>query len=1097
MIDIYKASAGSGKTFTLAYEYIKMLLGRKIQGESRYRLDTRSSRRHRSILAITFTNKATGEMKQRIIHELAVIADAEPGWIEPSPYLDSLCRDLNASPDQIKAEARRALSELLFDYGFFAVSTIDSFFQQVLRTFAREADLTGNYEVDLDNDALIDLALTQMFRSLEYNDDTATRRTAGWLAAFLRTRMMSGESIELFNRNSSLFRDLHRFVKKVLNETFTLHADEITAYLADPTAVVRLARAIDERVRATDTAIKDSCLAALNAIGDREGVSTHMINALRKFASSGIRITESGATVAKAAEDPGAVIKKDKKSKMLLADPDLLRAISEAAKAITDGCAVMKSLAPIRRNIHFLGLLGDVMRQMDILRRDNNMLLLSDTNGILSKIIGDDETPFLYERMGVWIENFLIDEFQDTSLMQWKNLRPLITEGLATDRDSLIIGDEKQCIYRFRSSDPTLLQHQLKDQFGANAAVHGDNPEENTNWRSSATVVEFNNRFFTIAADLNSIIDIYANVEQEISRPHRNHKGYVSFVRAEGNAAEAAAEGYRRMADEIARQIASGYKPADIAILGRNSVHMAGAITYLLNRQESDPAFPRFRIISDDSIEVGRARSVRLVISVLRSLLLSRPGDYAAAETGERRRNNHTLEDIVLARLVNDYEHGCARGLDPSRALGDAVAASRLSLSADSSASGRPTGDPADGISAGMVCPNLQTLVDRIIAGYIDPAAMEADDIYITALQDLVASFAMRGGADLREFLEWWDTRGCHSPVASPQADDSLRVMTIHKSKGLEFKCVHIPVADWAMIRFSDTEWFEVPGDIAGIDSSLLPPLIPLVPNKDLISTPFGAQYQRREKEALLDETNTLYVAFTRAVDELIVTYGTTPGYSGSLIAGVLSAMGSSDGNFSDGEPGTPAASGRRSAKTAIEPSGTVPLIPHIPVDRASLWADTRLDLPADPLSPRGRGIMLHDVLAQIGDKSDLPRAVKRMVSRGVVPRALAGEVHDILARELERPEVQPWFSGFRRYMTERPIAIGNRGDEHRRPDRVVWTADGHIDVIDYKSGEERPGSHRRQVAFYMSQLRRLGHKRVRGFIWYIDSGEIVTVSPS
>lgn len=679
--------------------------------------------------------------------------------------------------------------------------------------------------------------------------------------------------------------------------------------------------------------------------------------------------------------------------------------------------------------------------------------------------------------------------------MQWKNLRPLITEGLATDRDSLIIGDEKQCIYRFRSSDPTLLQHQLKDQFGDNASVHGDNPEENTNWRSSATVVEFNNRFFSIASDINSVADIYANVAQEISSAHRDHKGYVSFVKAEGNAAEAASEGYRRMADEIARQIASGYKPADIAILGRNSAHMAGAITYLLNRQESDPDYPRFRIISDDSIEIGRSRSVRLVISVLRSLLLSRPGDYAAAETGERRRSNHTLEDIVLARLVNDYEHGCARGLDPSSALEAAVAASRLSAAADGQDPGQRS-DSAGSIDTGMVCPNLQTLVDRIIAAFIDPAAMEAENIYITALQDLVASFAMRGGADLREFLQWWDSRGSHSPVASPQADDSLRVMTIHKSKGLEFKCVHIPVADWTIIRFSDTEWFEVTGDIADIDASLLPPLIPLVPNKDLVSTPFGAQYQRREKEALLDETNTLYVAFTRAVDELIVTYGTTPGYSGTLIAGVLKEMGSADGNFSDGDPVVPAAS-RQSPKTAIEPSGTIALNAHIPVDRASLWADTRLDLPVDPLSPRGRGIMLHDVLAHIGDRSDLPRAVKRMVSRGVVPRALAGEVSDILARELDRPEVRPWFSGFRRYMTERPIAIGESGTEHRRPDRVVWTADGHTDVIDYKSGEERPGSHRRQVAFYMSQLRRLGHKRVRGFIWYIDSGEIVTVSSS
>ena len=245
-----------------------------------------------------------------------------------------------------------------------------------------------------------------------------------------------------------------------------------------------------------------------------------------------------------------------------------------------------------------------------------------------------------------------------------------------------------------------------------------------------------------------------------------------------------------------------------------------------------------------------------------------------------------------------------------------------------------------------------------------------------------------------------------------------------------------------------------------------------------------------------LDETNTLYVAFTRAVDELIVTYSPSrASRMGSVVNLAIEMMGGTDGSYVAGEPTTPRSS-RRATLTATEPTEAIDLTPRVPADRASLWADTRLDLPADPLTPRGRGIMLHDVLARIGHKDELPRAVRQMVSRGVVPHAMAPDIMATLGRELERPEVSDWFSGFKRYMTERPLAIDTSGAEHRRPDRVVWTADGHVDVIDYKSGEERPAAHRRQVAFYMNHLRKLGYKKVRGFIWYLDSGEIMPVAP-
>lgn len=1104
MINIYRASAGSGKTYTLAYQYIKMLLGRQQENAGDYRLARNRRLRHRAILAITFTNKATEEMKHRIVHELAVLAGTEPGWADPSPYLNDLCRDLHASPDQIRDEARRALTEILFDYGLFAVSTIDSFFQQVLRTFAREADLTGNYEVEIENDTLIYMAIANLFRSLEHNDDPkAARQTMAWLTSFLSAQLLSGEDIEIFNRRSQLFTNLHAFVKKAMDEDFVRHAEEITDYLADHTKISRFAAAIGSQLAEAERRMQAAAARFLEQYGSlADFLGSYVYKKIVEIAAR--KVKDLGTSLPAVVDDSDKLFNKTnaKKRPDIWNDADLRAAGVEVAAVAVDFFKLKGTLAPIRQNIHFLGLLGDILRAMEALRRENNTLLLSDTNNILAKIIGDDDTPFLYERMGVWLEHFLIDEFQDTSRLQWDCLKPLLHEGLATDRDSLIIGDEKQCIYRFRSSDPTLLGHGVRDDFPD--PRDGNGTGANTNWRSSRTVVEFNNEFFTRVAANCKFDDIYSNVVQEISPAHDSHLGYVDIHRTESSKKDdCRQEGYARMAEHIARQInEGGYDPSDIAILCRKTATAVGAISYLLSLQATDPEFPRFRIISDESICIGSAATVKLIISVLRAILLSRPADDTLMSSTEKRDKSYTLGKDILARFINDFEF-FSRTMTADEALDRAVKASWDGRSASVDLTDLdPLHSPT--VDTSMPCPNLQTLVDRIITAIISPEELSRDHIYISALQDLVAEYTEKNGSDLRGFIEWWDASGKNKSVSAPQAKDTLRVMTIHKSKGLEFKCVHIPDANWEVVKFRNSEWFDAPASIPGVDPEVIPPLLPMKPSSTMLGTVFEDQYNRRVRELVLDEMNVMYVAFTRAVDELIVTYSAKESdkkkeekmstNAGNLfIAPALALLGSTDGNYISGEPTT-----RRQTKagkrTALEPEEVeeIPLV--ISEDKAESWAQTRIDLDIDPLTPRGRGIMLHDVLSQVATSADLPRAVRRMMSRGIVPRAMARDVEAFLADELRREDVKGWFEGYHRVMTERPIAVGD-GDEHRRPDRVVWTADGTVDVIDYKSGEERPAAHRRQVSFYMNQLRKLGYERVRGFLWYLDSGEIIQVS--
>lgn len=205
MLSIYKASAGSGKTYRLTYEYIVMLLGEK-DDNGRYSLYTSGRNHHRAILAITFTNKATDEMKRRIIHELAVLAGREPGWNDDSPYLNDLTALFNCSPRQLTKAASKALDELLYDFGFFNVSTIDAFFQTVLRTFAREAELTGNFELELDKDYVVQLGASALLTTLSNEDAGESRRSLKmkWVIDYMHSLAREGKSFNIFNRNSNL-----------------------------------------------------------------------------------------------------------------------------------------------------------------------------------------------------------------------------------------------------------------------------------------------------------------------------------------------------------------------------------------------------------------------------------------------------------------------------------------------------------------------------------------------------------------------------------------------------------------------------------------------------------------------------------------------------------------------------------------------------------------------------------------------------------------------------------------------------------------------------------------------------------------------------
>ncbi len=1104
MLSIYKASAGSGKTFTLAYEYIKLLLGAKNSTDGTYRLIKSQKLQHRHILAITFTNKATDEMKQRIIHELALLAGLEPNWTEKSRYTERLTKELHCSTEQLTEAASNALRQLLFDFNFFSVSTIDSFFQTILRTFAHEADISGNYEVDLDSDRAIGQGVRDMFDSLQLRSaDSSSRILSEWLSQYLLSEFYAGKKVMLFNRQSKLHSDFLGFIKNVSNDIFTSNYDAIMAYLSDTDKLQQFTAQIFHREQSLINEIRQKCsdtISLINNIGYNDGkltINSSLLKQLNKLTQPNADpISSSQATITKVHNGEtspyNSVLKKYLQNNP---NPTLDNLIMQTCQTVVNSTISIKLFREIRSNLFVLGLLKQVYQYIDQYRAENNTILLSDTNSILRTIIGDDDAPFIYERVGLWINHFLIDEFQDTSHLQWENLRPLLSEGISNGNDSLIIGDEKQCIYRFRFSDPTLLQSKVGQSFGEQAQVSGNNAGGNTNWRSRARVVMFNNELFRHLSSQLNFSDIYANVVQELPDNTDRSLGFVSVTSISGasNAETLTDVATSLVIDRIKKQLAEGYLPSDIVILTRNNNEATTFIDLFGAKTENDTLLNRLHIISDDAMVMSSSPAVRLIVSVLRYL------DLPKSSPKSQSHKQACLHEIGL--LINRYEHILTQNSNTQSEL-----ALKQALTDDD----KSFNNVAQ--LGQMACFNLPSLVERIIVRYISKDIARQQSMYISAFVDVVNEFCSRGTADLHSFIKWWDESGHKSKISAPADENAIRIMTIHKSKGLEFKCVHIPFANWKLVNFKSDEWFESP-EFPDIDSSVIPPLLPLKPGEFMLGTPFEEQYITRRQEQLLDELNVLYVAFTRASEELSIIYSSSSSdkasQANSLLQQALPNMtpdkeetlslntSSEDKPIEAttlyfGKPSGTTAS-KSKGRTAIQPTVIDSMTDYSTADRDDLWNNIDIESYAAYNPACERGTLLHNILERVTTPDSLEAAVHHFTYRGTLSPDESDSVLEHLQQQISRPDTSAWFSGYKRLLRERPMLLPD--GKILRTDRMIWTADGHIDIIDYKFGKEHPKAYSDQVRSYMKALSDMGYENIRGFIWYVDSGIIRQVN--
>ena len=525
MINIFKASAGSGKTHTLSKTYLDLLL----------KADSKTA--YRNILAVTFTNKATEEMKERILRDLA-----EEGKTNP--------------------RAREILINLLHDYGSFSVSTIDKFFQQALRAFSRELGSSGNYQIELDKASLTKEAMDRVLDDLTEKD----KDLLGWFTKQLETALDNGES---FHLESSLYEMAEEFGD--VNEKFTYDKKKLTELKARCKEIVdTFHKDVYENALCIDTTTWGKT--AAKGLAQYTGAQTKYKDSVK---------AANATTLAKMAETAGC------EAMYALMNPQGRR------------WKEYRTARMVEKVIFTLGLAEEFYSKLAIIEEEKGVISLDESTSLLRDIIDGSDAPFIYEKLGVRFNHFLLDEFQDTSVVQWENFKPLLANSVSEGYSNIIVGDVKQSIYRWRNSDWNLLDKEIEENFKGKVEVI----TLKENWRSTQSIVNFNNEFFTFAADNLGLSNIYADVKQEV-KVEDSQEGCVTVDFCEDELEMI--DGY------IEQAVAAGAKMSDMAILLRTNGEGKKVAEYLLSKGYS--------VISDDSLDLKSSLIIRKIVSYLHSL---------------------------------------------------------------------------------------------------------------------------------------------------------------------------------------------------------------------------------------------------------------------------------------------------------------------------------------------------------------------------------------------------------------------------------------------------------------------------------------------
>ncbi len=1097
-VKVYKASAGSGKTFTLAVQYIRLLI-------------TINPLEYRHTLAVTFTNKATAEMKDRILEQLYGISQ---GLKSSDGYLEALQKELKEngteiSDKEIRKRCQDALHYILHDYSRFRIETIDSFFQSVLRNLAHELGLNARLQVDLNDKQILSQAVDNMIDDIQMptaaktgKDETDGHPAQGvgaWIDSYVRDEIENAE-------NWDVRQKIKNFSSIIFKEEYMRRDNVFRQRINDEKLLSEYRKQLYALKQAAQNAMKEVAESLCDTIDNygedfAETIAygswiTEYQKNMREGNYAKTSITEKRMAQLPTPED---MLKKAHKGNTTIIEKlrPVAQALMSAEEQRCDYMRLVNTIDLSLQHINPLRLLSQVEEKVTEITNDSNRFILAKTPILLYSLIQGSDAPFVFEKMGTLFHNVMIDEFQDTSQLQWEIFKVLLLENQASGGSDLIVGDIKQSIYRFRNGDWRILKNIENELKFAQI----ESKPLDTNYRSDVNVIKFNNTFFKEAAKLlgpenekGITEEIYEDVEQKYP-DDKAEAGYVRIMLKTDKMDDWETCMLDDMCEQIDHLHQLGLPYHKMAVLVRSRTHIDQLIEHVHSKLED------VKMVSDEGFQLQSSHAVNMLIAALRVLCFG-------------------AQDIVSERyLIKQYLQGqnC-----------DDVSIETYATAKAEDVLPREFVNRIDELREyplNELCEELYRILNI--------QHIKGEDAYMLFFFDELSNYLKNGISDIHSFLEYWQSDLRTKSIPACQVD-GINIITIHKSKGLQYHTVFMPFCDQRMeeVKRHEMLWCDTQKNPYNTMGSL-----PINGSQSKFEqSEYEDDYRAEQLQRRIDELNALYVAFTRAEHNLyvwgdstgnVLTYSSLLGYTLDNSMSKFCTKEDRGGNAiwqygevtietRRNEDGKEKAKEKKEVNRLSMPSKEEDIAfqsfdrkmdyrqsneatRYIREQKEALLAEQNGEMkPQSAPNYIEQGKLLHEIFSRIEHEQQLGKVLDEYRDRGIIQdEKEQHSIRQLMEKALQTPMVRPWFDGSMKVMNECEIVHLDPQTGMQvthRPDRVMKN-DEEVCVVDFKFGRPKPDEYTTQVQGYMKLLAAMyPESKVRGYLWYVYQNKIEEV---
>ncbi len=1039
---VYKSSAGSGKTFTLVLEYLKLCL-----------FDNNALKfKYKKILAITFTNKAASEMKNRVISALYQIIHEE----KLSNIGELLLQHLNVSQPELKRRASIVLSQILHHYSDFSIGTIDSFTHKLVKTFAFDLKLPNNFNIEMDTNGFHNKVIALLLNKIGEDE---------YISKLLKEfANIKAENNEVWDPE----KQLKEFTTLLLQEDSDHFTAKLNVYTA--TELEDFRKQFNDFNHYYINELKTVSLKALQLIeinhlkdSDFLHISSGPQNFFKKCFNSVVTLEDAKSSRIGDAIKNGKWWTKIKKPLYDLVGPQLSEIALQLVEFIEKNIKAYTLTSILAKQMYVLMLLKKIEEISDELKNENQIVFLSEFNQKISDIIANEPTPFIYERLGEKYQHYLIDEFQDTSSLQWHNLIPLIENSLSSGWQNLLVGDGKQSIYRWRNANVIQFANLPIIENTYNYATTSEQQQTfirnyderilNINFRSKENIINFNNTFFEFIHQkvlTQEFKKIYANHPQKTNTLNQsaNNKGYVNIQIHDDNEISKEEFYLNNILTNIQSAVKRNYRYDDICILVSKNKHGV-LIAEFLSKQ----GIP---VVSSDSLLIKNNLEINTLVASLKYQLDTNDKISAAA----------VLQYFFCIKKISALEfHQCLQQINQNQNLKNILANFKIDFKYNQF--------------------NLNNVLDNSIEIINTLGLNKNSSPYIRFFLDEVNGFLNQSDASISKFIEWWEIRQEKASLIISKNSNAINVMTIHSSKGLEFPIVIVPFCDWALTRRKQ-KWVNV-----NSTHTALPVAVVNLSQKASLAG-FEVEVDIEKQEQALDNLNMLYVAFTRAVDKLIILSATSKNPSGSVCEWLKDFTSSNnkpnallcyelgENSPKQKQKNDPIPNDYELNPIEFETNSEVVQI------KSSLFKNTSQE------DASKKGLLLHELLSNIITNQDIETSLSSALQKGLITSEELPYLSEQLNSITNHPELKEYFNSDKHNIIEKEIILAS--GEILRPDRVMIENEVAI-ILDYKTGGQQLSKHQKQILKYAAALQSMGFKKIKKMLLYLDDFTIIDVN--